>query len=170
MITRSIRQKALTGLLLPAAHWRITWDSEIVAISLARPGAYQVRVKGSAVSFVGAAASVLIATGDAPAYTHNITAPVFDSVYTGYTQPEAKAVIISSAGNSDTAISSVALTGDAGAFALNKTDGATIAAGATDETTYTIRPSACLCDVHSPEGRHPLGHCPALWLHCGGNC
>ena len=207
----------------------ILTGTEITGLS---PGAYQVRVKGSAVSFVGASAFIVIATGDVPTYTLNITAPVFDSVYTGYTQPEAKAVIISSAGNSDAAISSVVLTDDAGAFVLNKTDGTAIAAGATDETTYTIRPNAgldagsytatimvtyndaavaqaavsftvarqpdssggstvsqqpdssdgsfaaprgrgrnaSLCDLHSPEGRHPLGHCPALWLHRCRDC
>lgn len=109
------------------------------------PGTYQVRAKASNSSFKSAAATVQIAVGDDPTYTLNVTAPAFDAVYTGYAQPEAKAITISSSGNSDAAISSVSLGGEnKEAFVLNKTDGVTIAAGSTDAATYTVRPAAGL--------------------------
>lgn len=109
------------------------------------PDTYQVRAKATNSSFESAAATVPIATGDDPTYTLNVTAPAFDAVYTGYAQPEAKAITISSSGNSDATISSASLTGEnKEAFVLNKTDGATIVAGSTDDTTYTIRPAADL--------------------------
>lgn len=65
------------------------------------------RAKSTDTSFTGEAASVTISTGAEPTYTLNVTAPAFDSVYTGYASPEAKAITISSAGNSDATISSV---------------------------------------------------------------
>ena len=74
-----------------------------------------------------------------------ITAPIFESVTEGYAQPAAQPLTITNSGNIAGNISSVALSGtNAGAFSLNKTDGATIAAGATDNTTYTIQPAADL--------------------------
>ena len=74
-----------------------------------------------------------------------ITAPIFESVTEGYAQPAAQPLTITNSGNIAGNISSVALSGtNAGAFSLNKTDGATIAAGATDNTTYTIQPVAGL--------------------------
>ncbi|MCD8224292.1 MAG: DUF6273 domain-containing protein [Clostridiales bacterium] len=74
-------------------------------------------------------------------YTLNVTAPTFDEVTYGYTQPDAKAVTITSSGNSDSTITSVSLSGtDAGSFRLNKTDGATITAQSTDSSTYTVQP------------------------------
>ena len=78
-------------------------------------------------------------------YTLTVTAPTFDAVYAGYVQPDAKALTIKSTGSSDAAISGVALSGtNTGSFTLNKTDGATITAGATDSTTYTVQPNADL--------------------------
>ena len=75
----------------------------------------------------------------------SITAPIFESVTEGYAQPAAQPLTITNSGNIAGNISSVALSGtNAGAFSLNKTDGATIAAGATDNTTYTIQPVAGL--------------------------
>ena len=75
----------------------------------------------------------------------SVTAPTFDAVSVGYTQLEAKAITIASTGSSAATISGAALSGTgADAFTLNRTDGATIAAGATDDTTYTIQPKAGL--------------------------
>ncbi len=75
----------------------------------------------------------------------SITASIFESVTEGYAQPAAQPLTITNSGNIAGNISSVALSGtNAGAFSLNKTDGATIAAGATDNTTYTIQPVAGL--------------------------
>ena len=73
----------------------------------------------------------------------SITAPIFESVTEGYVQPAAQPLTITNNDSSDETISSVALS-DETAFTLNKTDGATIAAGATDNTTYTIQPAAGL--------------------------
>ena len=78
-------------------------------------------------------------------YMLDVTAPEFSPVRIGYAQPAAQPLTIVSSSNTVTTISSVALSGeDASAFILNKTDGATIAAGATDDTTYTVRPAAGL--------------------------
>ena len=73
----------------------------------------------------------------------SITASIFESVTEGYAQPAAQPLTITNNDSSDETISSVALS-DETAFTLNKTDGATIAAGATDNTTYTIQPAAGL--------------------------
>jgi len=63
-------------------------------------------------------------------YTLTLTAPEFDAVEEGYAQPAAKPLTITSTGNLDATIASVALSGDgAERFILNKTDGATIPAG-----------------------------------------
>ena len=72
-----------------------------------------------------------------------ITAPIFESVTEGYAQPAAQPLTITNNDSSDETISSVALS-DETAFTLNKTDGATIAARTTDNTTYTIQPAAGL--------------------------
>ena len=78
-------------------------------------------------------------------YTLTLTAPEFDAVEEGYAQPAAKPLTITSTGNLDATIASVALSGDgAERFILNKTDGATIPAGTVDSATYTVRPKAAL--------------------------
>lgn len=143
----------ITGLTAGAAYEISSDDGKLwsdavltgTEITGLTPGAYQVRAKASNSSFKSAAATVQIAVGDDPTYTLNVTAPAFDAVYTGYAQPEAKAITISSSGNSDAAISSVSLGGEnKEAFVLNKTDGVTIAAGSTDDATYTVRPAVGL--------------------------
>lgn len=104
------------------------------------PGSYQVRVKSTDTSFTGEAASVTISTGAEPTYILNVTAPTFDSVYTGYAQPEAKAITISSAGNSDATISGVTV--DNASFVIGGS-GSTVPAGGSI-STWTIRPAAGL--------------------------
>ena len=73
----------------------------------------------------------------------SVTAPSFAEVTEGYVQPAAQPLTIVNSGNIAGNISSVALS-DETAFTLNKTDGATIAAGTTDNTSYTIQPAAGL--------------------------
>ena len=77
------------------------------------------------------------------AYTLTVTAPTFDAVTAGYAQPDAQAITITSTGNSNATISSVALSGtNAGSFTL--TNGtASVTAGGTN-SSYTIRPNAGL--------------------------
>ena len=79
----------------------------------------------------------------AATYTLSVTAPTFDAVSVGYAQPAAKAVTITSTGNSNATISSVALSGsNSDSFTL--TNGtASVTAGSTN-TSYTIRPNAGL--------------------------
>ena len=72
----------------------------------------------------------------------SVTAPSFTAITEGDPQPAAKPLTITNSGNTAATISSVALS-DANAFSLNKTDGTTIAAEATDNT-YTIQPAANL--------------------------
>ena len=104
------------------------------------PGSYQVRAKSTDTSFTGEAASVTISTGAEPTYTLNVAAPTFDSVYTGYAQPEAKAITISSAGNSDATISGVTV--DNASFVIGGS-GSTVPAGGRI-STWTIQPAAGL--------------------------
>lgn len=109
------------------------------------PDTYYVRLKATRDKFASAGTKVEIASGEERTYTLNITPPTFDNAAYGYTQPEAKALTISSTGNSDSTISQVVLSGaNADSFILNKSDGTTISAGGTDNTTYTIRPGAGL--------------------------
>lgn len=138
----------ITGLTVGTAY-EISTDSgqnwqdaaltgtEIVGLA---PGTYQVRVKGTESSFSGAVAEVAIATGAERTYTLNVAAPTFESVYTGYTQPEAKAITITSSGNSDATISSVTVNGTNFTIGGN---GSTVPAGESI-TTWTIRPAAGL--------------------------
>ena len=91
-------------------------------------------------------AVVLTATYEAiPASELIVAAPAFSVVSEGYEQPNALALVLTNTGNGVATVTSVALSGtDADAFTLNKTDGASIAAGASDGESYTIRPNAGL--------------------------
>ncbi len=104
------------------------------------PDTYLVRAKSTKTSFAGAVAEVTIATGEERTYTLNVTAPTFDSVYTGYTQPEAKAITITSSGNSDATITRVTVSGEN--FTVGGS-GSTVPAGESI-TTWTIQPAAGL--------------------------
>lgn len=79
-----------------------------------------------------------------PSYTLNLSAPEFDEAWEGYDQPAAQPLTIVSQGNSNAQISTVGFLEGGDAFILNKTDGATVAAGSTDSTTYTVQPAAGL--------------------------
>ena len=112
-------------------------DTEIVDLA---PGTYQVRVKSTSNSFAGVMAEVTIATGAERTYTLNVTAPAFDRVYTGYSQPEAEPIKITSSGNSDATISSVTVSGTD--FTIGGS-GSIVPAGESI-TTWTIQPAAGL--------------------------
>ena len=76
-----------------------------------------------------------------PSHTLSLSAPEFDEAEEGYDQPAAKPLTVVSTGNSDAAITSVGFLEGGAYFLLNKTDGATVAAGSTDDSTYTVRPA-----------------------------
>ena len=126
--------------LSTAESWTKCTGTEVTGLE---PGSYQIRLAATDAAFASAAADVTIATGAARTYTLNVTAPTFDSAAYGYAQPDAKAITISNSGNSASAISGVALSGDTSAFTLNKADGATVQPGQSD-TSYTIQPAAGL--------------------------
>ncbi len=81
-----------------------------------------------------------------PTYELRITAPTFDTVDPGYTQPDSKAVTIENTGNSDVTITGVELFNGDG-FELNYSGETIVKAGQTDSTTYKIRPKAGLTDT-----------------------
>ena len=81
-----------------------------------------------------------------PTYELRITAPTFDTVDPGYTQPDSKAVTIENTGNSDVTITGVELFNGDG-FELNYSGETIVKAGQTDSTTCKIRPKAGLTDT-----------------------
>lgn len=104
------------------------------------PGTYQVRIKAGTNSFASEAASVIIASGDAPTYTLTVSAPTFGNVNEGYTQPAAQALTITNSGNSDATISSVTV--DSANFTIAGS-GDTVPAGESI-SSWTIQPAAGL--------------------------
>lgn len=74
-----------------------------------------------------------------------LTAPNFDAVEAGYTAPAAQGILVENSGDVAAKIESVAIAGkDADSFKLSRTGGKTIAAGASDEKSWTIQPIAGL--------------------------
>ncbi|MBR6222300.1 MAG: leucine-rich repeat protein [Lachnospiraceae bacterium] len=119
-------------------------DCEGTEITGLAAGSYYVRVKGDENHYDGTKALVKV-PAFVPTYTLAITVPVFDNEIYSYSQPTAKPITITSTGNSDSTISSVALdTKGAEYFTLNKTDGTTVEKGTTDNTTYTVCPKSGL--------------------------
>ncbi|GHT66978.1 hypothetical protein FACS189452_03830 [Bacteroidia bacterium] len=109
------------------------------------PGTYYVRYKAVAsTSFASTAATVTIAVGAPPTYTLSVTPPTFTAVQQGYTpQPAAAAITITSSGNSDATIASVAPTaGETTAFTIGGS-GTTVTAGG-NITTWTVQPASGL--------------------------
>ena len=69
----------------------------------------------------------------------SVTSPTFDPVSEGYAQPDP--LPITNTGTGAATIAAVMLTGaNADCFTLNTTGGTVIAAGAADDTTYTVQP------------------------------
>ena len=117
-----------------------TADAEGNIAGLA-PGDYKVRLKAIAdTNFASLAADVTIARGAERTYTLNIAAPDFDDVTHGYIQPAAKAITISSSGNSDATIAKVEA--DSSDFIIGGS-GAQVAAGGSI-STWTVQPKAGL--------------------------
>lgn len=104
------------------------------------PGTYLVRYKATDSAFASAEAAVEIKTGEQRTYTLNVTAPAFNPVTYGYTQPEAKAITINNAGNSNSTISSVTV--DNKNFVIGGSGSAVTAGGSI--RTWTIQPAAGL--------------------------
>lgn len=104
------------------------------------PGTYQVRIKAGTNSFASEAASVIIASGDAPTYTLTVSAPTFGNVNEGYTQPAAQALTITNSGNSDATISSVTV--DSANFTIAGSGAAVPAGGSI--SSWTIQAAAGL--------------------------
>lgn len=104
------------------------------------PGEYLVRYKATDSAFASRSATVEIKTGQQRTYTLNVTAPAFEPVSYGNTQPEAKAITINSTGNSDSTISGVTVNGEA--FVIGGFGSSVTAGGSID--TWTIRPAAGL--------------------------
>ena len=70
-----------------------------------------------------------------------ISAPEFEEVEEGYTPPAAAGFTVENSGSVDAVIESVALDGkDAASFTINTKAGATVKAGATNSSSWTIRP------------------------------
>lgn len=70
-----------------------------------------------------------------------LTIPSFDAVNEGYKQPKAKSLVVENPGAVDAVITGIELDGEnPEVFELSTTDGATVPAGETDDTTWTIRP------------------------------
>lgn len=117
--------------------WKNCTGTEITDLSA---GTYFVRQKAADSSFVGDAASVIIASGDERTYRLNVTAPGFEAVTFGYAQPEAMPITILNSGNSNATITGVTVSG--GDFTVGGS-GSTVAAGGSINT-WTIRPNAGL--------------------------
>gem|GEM_PF-4164296 len=102
------------------------------------------KVNDTTYTFTMPAANVTVtATFRQKTYTLSVTAPTFDVVNEGYAKPAAKPITITSTGNTDATISSVALD-DTGKNYFTITDGnTTVTAGGTD-TSYIIQPNAGL--------------------------
>lgn len=103
-------------------------------------GIYEVRVAETADTEAGQIARIVIAAGDEPTYTLNVSAPAFEAVSYGYGQPAAQPLTISSTGNSAATITSVAVSGEA--FAIGGSGGAVEAGGSI--STWMIQPKAGL--------------------------
>ena len=118
--------------------WMACASTEITGLDT---GEYQVRRKAAASAFASEAASVTVGSGDERTYTLTVTDVTFDNAFYGYAQPEAKAITITSTGNSDAAISSVTAS-DTGKFTIGGS-GSTVTAG-NSITSWTVQPNAGL--------------------------
>ena len=101
------------------------------------PGTYQVRKAATGSNFASTPVQIVIATGKAHTYTLNVTAPTFDAVEYGYTQPTAKPITIQNTGNTTSTITKVELN-NTGSFEIAGS-GNSVNPGSSI-TTYTIQP------------------------------
>ena len=105
-------------------------------------GNYRVRVKATTSTFASKASeAVKVESGPSRTYELEVTAPTFDAVPYGYTQPTAKAITITSSGNSDATISKVEVS-NTSKFIIGGS-GSTVTAGGFIDT-WTIQPNTGL--------------------------
>jgi hypothetical protein len=83
---------------------KIPAETEVAGLSA---GSYQVRFAASQTSFASVPLSVAVGSGAERTYALTVTPPVFDGVTYGDAQPAAKALVISSGGNTAATIASV---------------------------------------------------------------
>lgn len=121
--------------------WRkVTSDEQANGITSLAPGSYIMRTAATETNFVGYEITIIIARGEAKNFTINVIAPTFDNITYGDECPEAKAITITSTGNTDTAISKVELIGaNANDFTIAK--GETAVSYGTSITSWTIQPN-----------------------------
>lgn len=124
-----------------SAEWIKCTGSEIAGLA---PGTYEIRVAETDTTEAGYSTTVEIKTGAAPTYTLNVSAPTFAAVKYGYDAPEAKAITISSTGNSDAKITNVTVSDVDGesVFEISGND-KTVSAGDSIDT-WTIQPKSGL--------------------------
>lgn len=122
--------------LSSSTDWTDCADSTISSLV---PGTYEVRVAATNSSFASASVQVNIATGDAPTYTLNIEAPVFEAAEYGYSQPSPKAIKIINTGNSSSNIQSVTLS-SSDSFELENQAGSNSIDSGDSIENYTIKP------------------------------
>ena len=103
-------------------------------------GTYYVRYAAKAGFKASPYVMVTVADGPARTYTLAVTAPAFPDLALGNPQPDAKAITITSSGNSDATISGVTVSGSD--FTIAGSGAAVPAGGSID--TWTIRPDADL--------------------------
>jgi hypothetical protein len=120
-----------------------TWkDGDGEVIDELEPGDYLVRVKAVAgTSFASAPITVTIGDGVPQTRILTVTAPAFDDVKVGYTQPDAEYISILNEGNSPANITSVTVSGSD--FVITGTTG-TVGVDETNDNTWTIQPAASL--------------------------
>lgn len=109
-------------------------------ISNLADGSYEIRYKGSDSSLASNSAAVVIAQGVPQTFDLDISAPEFDSVVYNYEQPDAKALTITSSGNTDSTIASVTV--DTTNFVIGT--GSTTVPYGQSINDWTIRPIAGL--------------------------
>ena len=121
--------------------WTICTGDGITGLA---PGTYEIRIAETADTEAGEIAEVTIATGAEPTYTLNVSAPTFAAVKYGYDAPEAKAITISSTGNSDAKITNVTVSDVDGESVFEISgNGKTVSAGDSIDT-WTIQPKSGL--------------------------
>lgn len=72
------------------------------------------------------------------------TAPKFEAVEEGYDRPDALAIVVDNPGSAPAVITAVSIDTEDSVFTLSRSKGGTVAAGETDETSWTVRPNAGL--------------------------
>ena len=137
----------ITGLIAGTAYqissndgmnWTDATLTETKIIGLAS-GNYRVRMKATTSTFASKASeAVKVESGPSRTYELEVTAPTFGPVTYGYTQPTAKAITITSSGNSDATISKVEVS-DTSKFIIGGS-GSTVTAGGFIDT-WTIQPN-----------------------------